>query len=220
MADRRTEEQFRKENAALGRLLKKALKQTGWTPPPGPDGRPLQILDLACGSCREAETLVEAARSLPAGPTRQGNAEQAREVRFVGADIRDREIEEAAARAQAAGIVAADFEFLHEDCSRLDRNSQLGDGFDLAFLRHQNYWNDREIWHRIFEQGLARLNDDGLLVITSYFDREHDLACEALERVGAERLVTLENEQSRLISAKYGKSVDKHLAVFRRKQKS
>lgn len=214
MADRRTEEQFRKENAALGSLLKKALRQTGWAPPPGPDGRPLQILDLACGSCREAETLVEAARSLPAGAGDPGNV---RDVRFVGADIRDREIEEAVARARAAGVSAAEFEFLHEDCSRLDRNGQLGEGFDLTFLRHQNYWNDREIWHRIFEQGLARLNEDGLLVITSYFDREHDLACAALERVGAERLVSLENAESRLISAEYGKSVDKHLAVFRRK---
>lgn len=198
----------RAENAALDRALRRALRQAGLPWPTGGAGEPLQILDLACGTCREASTLVEVFRDVAGGD---------RDVRLVGADIRDRELGEAAARARAAGRSRDQFEFLKENCAQLGRHRELGSDFDVAFLRHQNYWNDQAVWQRIFEQGLEKLRGDGLLVMTSYFDREHALALEALERAGAELVVSARNEGSRQLDAP-GKSVDRHVAVFRKKR--
>ncbi|MES2705408.1 MAG: class I SAM-dependent methyltransferase [Verrucomicrobiota bacterium] len=199
---------YKAENAALDRVLRRALGKSGLKLPVAKDGT-LQILDLACGTCREAATLVKVFRELRGG---------GKPVRFVGADIRDRELDEAAARAKRAGQAGDTFEFLTENCAKIDRHAELGGEFDVTFLRHQNYWNDKPVWQRIFEQGLNKLKDDGLLVITSYFDREHELALRALDRAGAELVVTETNETSRLLSDAPGKSVDRHVAVFRRKK--
>ena len=206
---------FRAENAALERVLRRALQKSmlprqgaeGPFPAPKAGKGPLQILDLACGTCREAGTLVEVFREF-SGPDR--------DVRFVGADIRDRELKEAAARARAVAGARDRFEFLTENCAKLGRHRELGHGFDVTFLRHQNYWNDQPVWQKIFEQGLEKLKDDGLLVITSYFDEEHALALKALERAGAELIITERNEASRQLATP-GKSVDRHVAVFRKK---
>lgn len=200
---------YRAENAALDRVLRRALQQSRPAlPPPAAGAGPLQILDLACGTCRESGTLVEVFRDFDGGD---------RDVRLVGADIRDRELEEAAARARAMGKGRDQFEFLTENCANLGRHRELGQAFDITFLRHQNYWNDKPVWQRIFEQGLDKLKDDGLLVITSYFDREHALALEALQRAGAELIVTERNEASRVLDTP-GKSVDRQVAVFRKKR--
>lgn len=199
------------ENAALDRVLRRVLRTPGLALPMarGNSGAPLQILDLACGPCREAGTLVEVFRDFDGAD---------RDVRLVGADIRGPELAEAAARARAGGKARDQFEFLTENCAMLGRHQELGRDFDVTFLRHQNYWNDQPVWQRIFEQGLEKLKDDGLLVITSYFDREHALALKALERAGAELIVTGQNEASRVLGDAPGKSVDRQVAVFRKKR--
>ena len=76
----------RAENLALDRVLRRTLKKSGLTLPGAGKAAtdPLQILDLACGTCREAGTLVEVFRDFSG---------QDRDVRLVGADIRDRELE-------------------------------------------------------------------------------------------------------------------------------
>ncbi|HEX2746471.1 MAG TPA: class I SAM-dependent methyltransferase, partial [Verrucomicrobiales bacterium] len=170
----------------------------------------LQILDLACGSCREMESISSALKKV--------TADSSRSVRFVGADIRAAEIDEARERARI--LAAPDFkaEFLLEDCSKLQQHQELGGGFDMVFLRHQNYWNDPVIWRGIFSRGLERLHDDGVLVITSYFDREHALALKAITKIGGHLVTSIRNPDSRQLSTP-GKSVDRHLAVFRRRAK-
>lgn len=204
----KTESLHQAENAALARVLRRVLSQSG-PATPASSGGTSQILDLACGPCREAGTLVDVFRKIKGGHG---------PVRFVGADIRRRELDEAAVRAKRAGKAGDTFEFLAENCAEIGRHSQLGSDFDMVFLRHQNYWNDQPVWQRIFEQGLGKLRDDGLLVITSYFDREHELALQALQRAGAELVVSEKNGSSRLLSGTPGKSVDRHVAVFRRKR--
>ena len=159
-----------------------------------------RILDLACGRCDEAETLVKVLRE----------EMKADAVQLVGADIRIREIRQA--RERFAGL---DAEFLIEDASNLSHHKELGEDFDLVFLRHQNFWNGEELWKGIFDQGLEKLSDDGLLVITSYFDKEHELALEALQKQGAELVLSTRNEVARALPSN-GKSVDRWLAVLRK----
>lgn len=161
-----------------------------------------RILDLACGRCDEAETLVKVLQE----------EMQADKVKLVGADIRIREILQARERTSKL-----DAEFLLQDARQLGEHKELND-FDLVFLRHQNYWHGSEVWKEIFDTGLAKLNDDGLLVITSYFDKEHQLALDALTKLGAKLVHTTRNEQSRVLDDAPGKSksVDRHLAIFRK----
>lgn len=163
----------------------------------------MQILNLACGRCDEAETLVTLGKELARGG----------DVRLVGADIRIREIRQA--RETHAKLPA---EFLIQDASQLHQHKELGDEFDLVFLRHQNFWHGQELWKKIFDQGRARLGKNGLLVITSYFDHEHKLALAALESMGMEVVSNKRNKASRVLTDAPGKSVDRWVAVLRPKK--
>jgi hypothetical protein len=161
----------------------------------------LRILNIACGQCDEAGTLVNFGKEHTDG-----------NVSLIGADIRIREILQA--RENHAHLPA---EFLLEDATKLSRHKELGEDFNLVLLRHQNYWHGPELWKKIFEQGLTKVDKDGVLVITSYFDNEHQLALEALQKLGAELVLNRHNGQSRKLTFP-GKSVDKHIAVLRRRK--
>jgi len=164
-------------------------------------GEDLRMLNIACGQCDEAGTLVNFGQSQTEG-----------QVSLIGADIRIREILQA--RENHAHLPA---EFLLEDATKLSHHKALGEDFKMVLLRHQNYWHGPELWKKIFEQGLAKVDDDGVIVITSYFDKEHQLALEALQKLGAEVVLSRRNERSRKLTFP-GKSVDKHLAVLRRRK--
>jgi SAM-dependent methyltransferase len=182
----------------LRSLLSEALD------PALPVAEDLRILNLACGRCDEAETLIQVGKELTG---------DRRAVEMVGADIRIREIRQA--RETHAHLPA---EFLIEDASQLSRNKALGDDFGLVFLRHQNFWHGQELWKKIFDQGIAKLRPDGCLVITSYFDVEHRLALEALQKMGMEVVSNRRNKASRALKDAPGKSVDRWIAVLKRRE--
>ena len=168
-----------------------------------PDGqKDMRILNLACGRCDEAETLIQTGRELTGGG----------DVQMVGADIRIREIRQAR---ETHGHLPA--EFLIEDATKMDQHKELGDDFNMVFLRHQNFWHGQELWKKIFDQGIAKLRPDGMLVITSYFDVEHRLALRALEALGMEVVSNKRNKASRALADAPGKSVDRWVAVLRRR---
>lgn len=167
----------------------------------------LSLLNVACGRGDETGVLAKVLGS------------KAQTAHLQGLDIRAAQIDQANALwkkelSKMAGNLTADFITHRGD--RLCDLSEIGTP-DLAFLRHQNFWNDRPVWTKIFDQALERLDEDGLLVITSYFDREHELAVEALKKLGAIQVGSLANPNSRVLSDAPGKSVDKHLAVFKKR---
>ncbi len=184
--------------ADMARL--KSMLQESVAPHMPADAGQMQILNLACGRCDEAETLVSLGKEL----TNEGD------VRLVGADIRIREIRQA--RETHSKLPA---EFLIQDASQLHQHKQIGDDFDLVLLRHQNFWHGQELWKKIFDQGRAKLGKNGLLVITSYFDKEHRLALAALESMGMEVVSNKRNKASRALKDAPGKSVDRWVAVLR-----
>jgi SAM-dependent methyltransferase len=182
----------------------------------------LRILDIACGDCREADALGETFTEIRA--EKAGPDARPLDIHLTGIDVRLREIAEANRRFGGKRVDAAtggkrEGKFLAGDASKLQSQGQLGDGegFDLVFLRHQNYWNGERTWDEIFDQALGQLDDEGRLVITSYFDKEHQLALDAIQRLGGELIVTEQNEESRALDDAPGKSIDRHVAVFRRK---
>jgi SAM-dependent methyltransferase len=185
----------------LKSALREALAMAGHRPPEEAHRR---VLNLACGRADETGTLAEIL------------GEGASSLEIVCSDLRRREIEEARTRwAQPRGG-AIDTRFVAEDATKLFDRHALPENFDVAVLRHQNFWNGPELWSEIFDKALHRLEEDGILLITSYFDLEHDLACEALDRLGARLVADRRNVASRELDDAPGKSVDRHIAVFRR----
>lgn len=208
---------FRQDMVVFWRLLGTSLARSRHELPPRDE---LSILNLACGHCEEAAVLSAFfnRQNLAAGG--KGG------VRFYGMDVRAAEVNTAQRRYQAtedlfrnlAGSPSlrespAQFEFIAGDATGLKHIREIPRHFDVIFLRHQNVWHDRGIWQRIFEFALARLAPESLLIITSYFDREHLIALNLLKSLGARLLVSEANPNSRPLDYP-GKSVDRHMAVF------
>ncbi len=163
----------------------------------------LSLLNLACGRGDETGVLAKLL------------SEKSSSAHLQGLDIRAAEIGQANSLwiKELEDKTSSDF-IVYRGDPLLDL--QEGGSPDIAFLRHQNYWNDKPVWTAIFDQALERLNEEGLLVITSYFDKEHALASKALEQLGAIQVGSIVNPNSRTLIDAPGKSVDKHLAVFKK----
>lgn len=167
----------------------------------------VRILDLACGACDEAEVLARRVEAL------RGDAGHQEGINFTGMDIRAREIGWARDRFRGDPNRKLHYEFLEGDARKLDGHTQLPEQFDLIFMRHQNLWNGKKVWEEIYHKALEKLSPGGRLVITSYFDREHEQALAAIQGQGGRLLLTRRNPLSRELPTP-GKSVDRHLAVL------
>lgn len=162
-------------------------------------GGSVRVLNLACGRADETGALARALAPAAVG-------------HYLGIDLRADAIEEAAKRWFLPGGL---IEFRSGDASLIDRMGLIAD-VDLIFIRHQNYWHDPVVWDRMLENGLKVLKTDGLLVCTSYFDKEHELLVAAMKTRGAEVLWNMRDPESRRLADAPGKSVDRHLVIFRK----
>lgn len=158
----------------------------------------LAVLNLACGRADETGAIATALGS--------GNISF-----YLGIDLRPDTIAEATRRWVLPG---GRIEFRCGDASAIDRMKLLP-AFDFIFIRHQNYWDDPSTWDRLLSNALAALAPGGLLACTSYFDREHVLLKAALKTRSAELLWDARHFASRPLTEVPGKSVDRHLALFR-----
>ncbi|MGJ8673460.1 class I SAM-dependent methyltransferase [Rubritalea sp.] len=160
-------------------------------------------LNIACGRADETGTLLRCLSPLCA------------HLHLTGVDIRDRELSDA--RRRWPSTPHADIAFLKHDASKLQLIRSLPAEVDLVLMRHQNFWNGAETWIRIYDSALQQLSPNGRLIITSYFDREHRQAVQAISALGAQLLHTFQNPRSRVILKQPLKSVDRHIAVFMRR---
>lgn len=184
----------------LSELLSISLRTVDWQAPASP-----AILNLACGRADESGILLK------------NLAPTAQRLFYLGIDIRAPEIAEARTRWIPNAPPGWDLDFRVGDASRTDRMKLLPP-FDFIFIRHQNFWNDVPIWTELYANALAALKPGGLLAISSYFDREHQLASACLKQLGAHGLTTIRHPNSRPLPDAPGKSVDRHLAIFGRSE--
>lgn len=187
---------IREDVARLGELLALALRTAGWQAPAR-----VAVLNLACGRADETGVLLSSIAPL------------AEDLFYLGIDLRPVEIAEAKSRWIPAAPPGWQLDFRAGDASRTDRMKQLPP-FDLVFIRHQNYWHDPATWLVLFRNALAALKPGGLLVITSYFDREHELAMACLLECGASKLADIHHPHARPLPDAPNKSVDRRLAIF------
>jgi hypothetical protein len=179
--------------ARLESLLCRALAGTGRRP-----AGDLSVLNLACG--RADETGALAAALAPA-----------RIRSYLGIDLRPETIAEATRRWD---LPDGRILFRCGDAASIVRVKQLP-APDFIFIRHQNYWDDPAAWDRLLTSALTALSPRGILACTSYFDHEHELVTAALKTRGAELLWNVRHSHSRPLPDFPGKSVDRHLALFR-----
>ena len=183
----------------LGGLLKLGLQAAGWNAPAAP-----AVLNLACGRADETGVLLTTVAPL------------ASDLFYLAIDLRPVEAAEGKARWVPAAPPGWQLDFRAGDASRTDRMRQLP-AFHLVFIRHQNYWHDPDTWLVLFRNALGCLAPGGLLVITSYFDREHELAMACLLQSGAVKLADLHHPHDRPLTDAPNKAVDRRLAVFSNK---
>jgi hypothetical protein len=181
----------------LRSLLAVGLRAADWKPPHHPT-----CLNLACGRADETGVLFE----VLVGTTAP--------IFMLGLDLRGAEIDEARERWGCTCAPGQELEFRSGDAAQIDKMQSLPP-FDFIFIRHQNFWSTVGDWKLLYTHALAALKETGVLVITSYFDKEHELACAYLQTIGAERLADLQHPHSRPLKDAPGKSVDRRLAVFR-----
>jgi len=232
-------EKLQEDMSRLSRMLNKVVSQDEQFLRHVSSGEEdLQILDLACGACNEADTLTDFFLHLrdpdaplpppaPKGkaggkgkPKRRSKGKTGKpKARLTGMDVRAREIADAKRRFQAKVDqqtgAETDYEFLEGDATQLDAHKELPGEFDLIFIRHQNFWNGERTWEEIYHKALEKLSPQGRLIITSYFDREHELALNSFRNQGGELLVTERNLESRELPTP-GKSIDRHVAIIKR----
>ncbi len=180
----------------LRKLLTTAMKLVHRAPLVSPS-----ILNLACGRADETGALIDAWSLAESGGE------------YLGLDIRPAEINEARRRWGDAWNPHGIVEFRVADAS-LPYLLPGAKRYDFIFLRHQNFWDAPGTWDQIYRNALARMQPDGLLVFTSYFDREHELAIAAVKSLGASLWLDIPHANSRALSDAPGKSVDKRLAIF------
>ncbi len=210
------QEKLNTDMQRLDKMLQRVVGPQNKAQPPNSDNS-TRILNLACGSCNEAGTLTDFFAKMKKPELGDG----LKKVELLGVDVRAREIADAQRRFRSGTHteqnIQKDYQFLTGDASKLDSHRALDEHFDVVFMRHQNFYNGDRVWEEIFEQALAKLKDDGQLVITSYFDEEHQLALNAIQKLGGQLIDSQQNLESRKLPT-IGKSVDRHVAVFRRKE--
>lgn len=158
-----------------------------------PERARLRVLNLACGRADETGALAKALAPMKIDA-------------YLGIDLRPDTIAEAKRRWI---LTEGEIEFR---CG--DAQSILPGEADLVFIRHQNYWHDPVAWDRLLDKARAALKPAGVLVCTSYFDREHELLLAAMATRGVRPLVNVRHPESRPLPDAPGKSVDRWLAIF------
>ena len=180
-------------------------------------GEEVAILDMACGRCQEVFVLSSLLASRMPGLKPES-------VRFFGSDVREGVLMRGKERCaqicrffeqQIGGRYSPfRYRFRAGDATAPELWAALPDQFDVAFFRHQNMYHGMDIWTKIFDHAVQRLKPDGRLIITSYYDREHTIAINVLKSLGMELMKTSMNPRSRPLVAE-GKSIDRHIAMFR-----
>lgn len=197
----------RQRNERFWNMLVTTIPRAGFTPP---SDRSTTILDVGSGRCDEGRVL-----NAYFGGNDFGKHSDS--VRLIGVDINEKAL--SAARANYGQF--PNYEFHNVDGTRLDEDARIPQQVDVAVIRHQEIGShtnsDPERWPRIFQQTLDHLTPEGIGMITTYWDYEHGLLLEALQKLDCDIVVDEMNnftdEPDKKISG------DRYVTVIRKKQK-
>jgi len=195
-------------------MLVATVARSGYKPP---QGRQTIILNLGCGRCEEGIVL-----SAFFGGEDFGNSSE--NVKLIGVDINQKAIEEAISLYSVFDfsgeitkhVLPPNYEFIVSDATNLDQYQQIPKKVDVVVIRHQQIANDEQTWVKIFQQAIQRVSKDGIIIITSLFDIEHQMLIEALRKLDCEIVIDESNPYAKPLGHPEI-SLDRRVAIIRKK---
>lgn len=192
-------------------------KKTGFIPP---QNRKIQILDLACSICEEKEVL----HSFFGGENNPYYNNNDNAV-ITGVDIDEEAIELAGQNLPRNR--ESSYKFIVGDISNLKGIDGLPQAADVVIMRHQqmikpNYNKGEvvevELWEKMINEGINKLDLEGIFIITSYTEEEH--------RALVEYLLSMENEiqivtdgNNEFAEPLGAGGIDKHFVIIKKQNK-
>lgn len=200
--------------ARFWNMLVSTVERTGYAPP---EGRQAIVLDLACGNCEEGYVL----NAFFGGGKFGWNSDN---VKLIGIDIDRDSVQQATATYGKPDfseritkyVLPSNYEFIVGDATNLDQHSQIPKDADIIVIRHQQISDNNQTWTKIFQQALKRINKDGIIVITSFSDIEHEELIRALQKINCEIVINEKNPFARLLGHKEV-SLDRNIAIVKKK---
>lgn len=200
-------------------IVSEVFRQCGAPPPDIPIDGTIRMLNIACGYGEDTISLAALFNQFACGFL-------PRPVDYIGIDLRENALVRARRRAHSTAAffkrgngelgehsLPFRFRFSATDATKLDQLPPFAERFDLVVSRHQNAYQGLDIWANIFAQAVDRLKPDGLLLVTSYYDKEHHIALDTIRACGAKLLISLRNPNSRQMTYE-GQTLDRHVALF------
>lgn len=179
-----------------------------------PQDRNVKIIDLACGVCEE-KNVVNAYFGGGNNPYLLN-----KNVELFGID---NDVEAVRlANEKVLPDYRDNYKFVNGDATNLDKYPEIPGSADVVIMRHQqmfqpnynkNYVVETELWKNIFEQGLKRLNDKGVYLVTSYTSDEHKRFLEFLTEEDCQIINTGDNEFAEPLGAG---GIDKYVIVLKK----
>lgn len=147
--------------------------------------RRLKILDVACGDGIYAKVLACFFGRKPFGSNPPENIE------YIGIDL-DSQLIEKAKKENPEKI----FTFYQVDATHLNEYPKLQAQYEIVTILHQQSLSNPYLWERIFKEAHKKLCRDGILIITSYTEEEHNLMLELLRKNNIPPILSHQNPLS------------------------
>jgi len=193
----------RKERVRFWNMLATFVPASGYV---SPQGRTVNILDLACGACDEAPILN---RYFGGGSF---DGPLSKRVRFVGIDKNEEKIKEAAAMNDRPN-----FTFIPDSAADVSLYPEVPEVVDVVVIRHPHNSSNPAVWADIFRQGIARLTDGGIMISPSFSEKDHQRVVDLLQSLGCAIVVNERNPYSGR-DLRQGESSDRYVVIAKKPQ--
>ena len=203
-------------------MLVDKVHQTGFELP---QGKTVEVLDLACGACEEGRAL----NSFFGGRIYPGFSP---DVNLAGIDVDAESIENAKYNGRVwdeqkrENYLPENMHFIVGDGTRLEDYPEIPKQADVVIIRHQQLVGDpdrlqeesEEIWRKIFSQAFERVRPEGIVIITSHDEYQNDYAKKVLESLSCEIVLDQNNPYARPKESRYSVTDDHRILVVRKNQ--
>lgn len=188
-----------------------------------PEWRQIEVLDLACGICEEGRVLNSffGGRKYP---------EFSSSVNLTAIDIEEESIKNAKYNNRVwdsqkkENYLPSNMCFITGDATRLDQYPEIPSQVDVVIIRHQqlvgspdqSQYEAIRTWKEIINQGLKKLNSNGMMIITSHDEYQNDFAKRILEQMECEIVLDQDNPYAREKESRYSVMDDHYVLIIRK----
>jgi len=202
------------DKVRLWNMLVTYVNQSGYRKP---KERKTEILSIGCGDGKDARALDEFFG--------EGNfGSPSDNINYTGVDVDVNAIEKAIERNKRPDFSAQvtkyklpeNYQFICGDATDLAGLKGVPLKADVVMIRHQQIYNNEEVWRKIFQNALERVNEDGIIIITSFSDVEHEMMIKAINTLNCELLVNERNKFAMVTNMSPKVSIDRNVLILKK----